>query len=158
MASQSTPKLISALKGSRAQLGMQPNTKLTVKWAPDVYDPPVTSDCHTVKGHHRRYKIIKKETRKQKHSKNKSYKSSSHDRKSLSQKSTGNIDSRMMMSCPKTLMLKSFSIPSILTCNTCLIFSCRRCFQVSTAAGKKCLPVKVGNPGLLWFDRCEMLK
>ncbi|XP_074589173.1 uncharacterized protein LOC141845034 isoform X2 [Curcuma longa] len=79
----STSKLISALKGSRAQLGVQPNTKLSVKWAPDVYDPPVTSDCHTVKGHHRRYRIIKKEPRKQKHSKNKSHKSSSHDRKSI---------------------------------------------------------------------------
>ncbi|XP_042424208.1 uncharacterized protein LOC122011866 isoform X1 [Zingiber officinale] len=129
-----TPKLISALKGSRAQIGMQSNTKLTVKWAPDVYDPPVTSDCHTVKGHHRRYKIIKKEPRKQKHSKNKSYKISSHDRKSLSQKGMDNIDSGMMMSSPKTLMLKSFNILSILTCNKCLIYSCLRCFQVSSTS------------------------
>ncbi|XP_074567787.1 uncharacterized protein LOC141824402 [Curcuma longa] len=92
-----TTKLISAMKGTREQLGMQPNKKLSVKWAPDVYDPPVTSESHTVKGHRRCYRIVKKEPRKQKHSKNKSYKGSSCDRKSLSRKSMGNIDCRMMM-------------------------------------------------------------
>ncbi|XP_042384414.1 uncharacterized protein LOC121976348 [Zingiber officinale] len=84
-----TPKLISAMKGSREQLGTQPNKKLSVKWSPDVYDPPVTSESHTVKEHRRGYRIVKKEPRKQKHSKNKSCKSSSCDRKSLSRKSMG---------------------------------------------------------------------
>ncbi|XP_078160028.1 uncharacterized protein LOC144555524 isoform X2 [Carex rostrata] len=42
-----------ALKGSRAQ---QPEASprsvdLHVKWAPDVYDPPVTSQSHTVQSH-----------------------------------------------------------------------------------------------------------
>ncbi|PIA38984.1 hypothetical protein AQUCO_02700277v1 [Aquilegia coerulea] len=47
----STPKkLVSALKGSREKLGM-PLKKLSVTWAPDVYDPLPTSHCHTVKGH-----------------------------------------------------------------------------------------------------------
>ncbi|XP_006644894.1 uncharacterized serine-rich protein C1E8.05-like [Oryza brachyantha] len=43
--------LVSALKGSRAKRGIV--TKLSVSWAPDVYDPPVTSGSHTVKGHQR---------------------------------------------------------------------------------------------------------
>lgn len=46
-----TPLLVSAMKGSRAKRGIV--TELSVSWAPDVYDPPVTSDCHTVKVHQR---------------------------------------------------------------------------------------------------------
>uniref|UniRef100_A0A0E0JQ77 Uncharacterized protein n=1 Tax=Oryza punctata TaxID=4537 RepID=A0A0E0JQ77_ORYPU len=46
-----TPPLVSAMKGSRAKLGII--TSLSVSWAPDVYDPPVTSGSHTVKGHQR---------------------------------------------------------------------------------------------------------
>ncbi|KAK8632240.1 hypothetical protein V6N13_072635 [Hibiscus sabdariffa] len=41
-------KLVSALKGSREKQGLPPK-KLTVKWAPDVYDPPPTSVLHTVR-------------------------------------------------------------------------------------------------------------
>lgn len=48
-----TTKPISALKGSRIQHGIYLDAKLSVKWAPDVYDPPITSSSHTVKGHHR---------------------------------------------------------------------------------------------------------
>ncbi|XVF08051.1 hypothetical protein REPUB_Repub06bG0192200 [Reevesia pubescens] len=40
--------LVSALKGSREKQGLPPK-KLTVKWAPDVYDPPPTSVLHTVR-------------------------------------------------------------------------------------------------------------
>lgn len=45
--------LKSAMKGSRAQqAGASPRcTDLHVKWAPDVYDPPVTSQSHTVQSH-----------------------------------------------------------------------------------------------------------
>ncbi|KAG6537104.1 hypothetical protein ZIOFF_002185 [Zingiber officinale] len=46
------PKLISAMKGSRAQHGSPSNFKLHVKWAPDVYDPPCTLLLHTVKKNH----------------------------------------------------------------------------------------------------------
>ncbi|CAO2177795.1 unnamed protein product [Urochloa humidicola] len=46
-----TPRLVSAMKGTRAKPGIV--TKLSVSWAPDVYDPPVTSDSHTVRGHPR---------------------------------------------------------------------------------------------------------
>lgn len=42
-------KLLSAMKGSREKEGLSAG-KLTVKWAPDVYDPPVTLMSHTVKG------------------------------------------------------------------------------------------------------------
>ncbi|CAL4960780.1 unnamed protein product [Urochloa decumbens] len=45
-----TPR-VSAMKGTRAKQGIV--TKLSVSWATDVYDPPVTSDSHTVRGHHR---------------------------------------------------------------------------------------------------------
>ncbi|RLN25230.1 dentin sialophosphoprotein [Panicum miliaceum] len=45
------PRLVSAMKGTRAKQGIV--TKLSVSWAPDVYDPPVTSDSHTVRGHQR---------------------------------------------------------------------------------------------------------
>ncbi|XP_050379921.1 uncharacterized protein LOC126797321 [Argentina anserina] len=40
-------KLLSAMKGSREKEGLS-TEKLTVKWAPDVYDPPVTLMSHTV--------------------------------------------------------------------------------------------------------------
>ncbi|EES03789.1 hypothetical protein BDA96_03G359700 [Sorghum bicolor] len=46
-----TPRLVSAMKGTRAKKGII--AKLSVSWAPDVYDPPITSDSHTVRGHHR---------------------------------------------------------------------------------------------------------
>ncbi|KAB2630706.1 hypothetical protein D8674_008225 [Pyrus ussuriensis x Pyrus communis] len=42
-------KLLSALKGSREKEGLSPG-KLSVNWAPDVYDPPATSMSHTVTG------------------------------------------------------------------------------------------------------------
>ncbi|KAJ7977088.1 BRI1-KD interacting protein [Quillaja saponaria] len=42
-------KLVSAMKGSREKQGAS-GIKLTVKWAPDVYDPTPTSSSHTVKG------------------------------------------------------------------------------------------------------------
>ncbi|XP_068317948.1 uncharacterized protein [Pyrus communis] len=45
----SPSKLLSAVKGSRAKEGLSPG-KLSVKWAPDVYDPPATSMSHTVTG------------------------------------------------------------------------------------------------------------
>ncbi|XWS59780.1 hypothetical protein CRYUN_Cryun08bG0150800 [Craigia yunnanensis] len=41
-------KLVSALKGSREKQGLSPK-KLTVTWAPDVYDPLPTSVLHTVR-------------------------------------------------------------------------------------------------------------
>ncbi|KAF5188776.1 hypothetical protein FRX31_021636 [Thalictrum thalictroides] len=43
-------KPVSAMKGSRERRGQHENI-LTLKWAPDVYDPPVTSLSHTVNGH-----------------------------------------------------------------------------------------------------------
>lgn len=41
--------LVSAMKGSREKLGASPR-KMTVSWAPDVYDPIPNSLSHTVKG------------------------------------------------------------------------------------------------------------
>lgn len=40
-------KLVSAMKGSREKRGIRVE-KLSVSWAADVYDPPVTSQSHTV--------------------------------------------------------------------------------------------------------------
>lgn len=45
---QQAPELIPALKGSREKYRGSP-MKLTVKWAPDVYDPVPTLMSHTVK-------------------------------------------------------------------------------------------------------------
>lgn len=41
-------KPVSAMKGSREKRGAAPPVKLTVKWAPDVYDPIPTSVSHVV--------------------------------------------------------------------------------------------------------------
>lgn len=43
-------KLVSAMKGSREKQGLHTG-KLSVNWAPDVYEPPHTSQSHTVKSH-----------------------------------------------------------------------------------------------------------
>jgi hypothetical protein len=60
-----TLKPISAMKGSREKNGMaSPTENCHVKWAPDVYDPPVTSVCHSVSSsyqYQRRSKLRKKE-------------------------------------------------------------------------------------------------
>lgn len=45
---QPAEPLVSAMKGSREKLGGSP-VKLTVKWAPDVYDPIPNSLSHSVK-------------------------------------------------------------------------------------------------------------
>jgi hypothetical protein len=62
---QPTLKPISAMKGSREKNGMaSPTENRHVKWAPDVYDPPVTSVCHSVSSsyqYQRRSKLRKKE-------------------------------------------------------------------------------------------------
>uniref|UniRef100_A0A0E0C9F9 F-box domain-containing protein n=1 Tax=Oryza meridionalis TaxID=40149 RepID=A0A0E0C9F9_9ORYZ len=71
-----TPPLVSAMKGSRAKLGIA--TSLSVSWAPDVYDPPVTSGSHTVKGHQR---ISRKSHYKYKPAKSSSSRSSSGSKK-----------------------------------------------------------------------------
>ncbi|CAN6336108.1 unnamed protein product [Urochloa humidicola] len=62
-----TLKLISAMKGGREKNGTtSPTENRHVKWAPDVYDPPVTSVCHSVNSIYRRSKPRKKEKNKQK--------------------------------------------------------------------------------------------
>ncbi|PUZ54265.1 hypothetical protein GQ55_5G117000 [Panicum hallii var. hallii] len=88
------PRLVSAMKGTRAKQGIM--TKLSVSWAPDVYDPPVTSDSHTVRGHqrssrkrHYKYKPSKSSSssstsgskKDKKHSRHSSSSSSKKDRK-----------------------------------------------------------------------------
>lgn len=57
-------KIVSAMKGGRAQNGSLPEMELHVKWAPEVYDPPCTSMSHTVNGHRPRPKAKKKDNRK----------------------------------------------------------------------------------------------
>ncbi|KAG5002899.1 hypothetical protein AAZX31_10G042200 [Glycine max] len=57
------PKLVSAMKGSREkERGSQ--MKLTVKWAPDVYDPVPTLLSHTVKNKKQQKPRIKKSEKK----------------------------------------------------------------------------------------------
>ncbi|EOY07599.1 hypothetical protein QUC31_011248 [Theobroma cacao] len=59
-------KLVSALKGSREKQGLSPK-KLSVTWAPDVYDPPPTSVLHTVRG--KKQQKLKKNNDKKKNGK-----------------------------------------------------------------------------------------
>ncbi|URD79492.1 hypothetical protein MUK42_05180 [Musa troglodytarum] len=83
-------KLISAIKGSRAQNGSPSNVQLHVKWAPEVYDPPCTTVSHTVKkSHHQRPRAKKKDGNKHKH-KGKSARGSNTER-STNRSSVGNV-------------------------------------------------------------------
>nr|CAD1829507.1 unnamed protein product [Ananas comosus var. bracteatus] len=85
-------KLVSAMKGSRAEQGIVLTSKLSVKWAEDVYDPPVTAESHTVRGHHRhRSKANKKDYNKNKHSKAKSTSRNSSDRRHAYHRSSSKI-------------------------------------------------------------------
>ncbi|OVA18301.1 hypothetical protein BVC80_1835g737 [Macleaya cordata] len=69
--SQQTPlKLVSAMKGGRQKEGITPLEKLTVKWDPDVYDPPATSLSHTVKSHNQQQRSSSRSNNK-KHGKHK---------------------------------------------------------------------------------------
>jgi hypothetical protein len=56
-------KLVSAIKGSREKQGVL-REKLTVKWAPDVYDPRPTSVSHSVKSKSSQKSKNKKNERK----------------------------------------------------------------------------------------------
>uniref|UniRef100_A0A1D1Y5F7 Pre-mRNA-splicing factor ISY1 n=1 Tax=Anthurium amnicola TaxID=1678845 RepID=A0A1D1Y5F7_9ARAE len=86
-----TSKLLSAMKGGREKEGAPPKTKLKVKWAPDVYDPPATSMSHTVKNHHHhRPKAKRKDYHKKKH-KNKSSRGSTREKKHTNQTNIGNF-------------------------------------------------------------------
>ncbi|KAF8395087.1 hypothetical protein HHK36_019027 [Tetracentron sinense] len=82
-------KLVSAIKGSREKQGM-PLKKLTVKWAPDVYDPPVTTVSHTVKSHNQQRSRTNKKNGKHKQ-KGKSSRGSSSYKKQY-RKSVGSSD------------------------------------------------------------------
>ncbi|GFS37378.1 hypothetical protein Acr_00g0051620 [Actinidia rufa] len=70
---------ISAMKGSREKNGLHVG-KLSVNWAPDVYDPPPTSQSHTVKSQRQHYSMVNKKSYRHKH-KAKSPQSSSVDKK-----------------------------------------------------------------------------
>lgn len=68
------------MKGGRAENGISPTTKLHVKWAPEVYDPPATSMSNTVKKGHQQRTKAKKKNHKNKH-KGKSSRGSGTERK-----------------------------------------------------------------------------
>ncbi|XP_030542508.1 uncharacterized protein LOC115749712 isoform X2 [Rhodamnia argentea] len=55
-------ELVSAMKGTREKLGASPG-KLTVRWAPDVYDPPPTSVSHFLSRGTKQQKVPKKDKR-----------------------------------------------------------------------------------------------
>ncbi|MED6111002.1 hypothetical protein PIB30_048331 [Stylosanthes scabra] len=78
-------KLISAMKGSREKNNGGSPTKLTVKWAPDVYDPIPTLVSHTVKSKRqpksRKKKAEKKNGKKGQKSSSSPRGSSSKDKK-----------------------------------------------------------------------------
>ncbi|KAH0449460.1 hypothetical protein IEQ34_020152 [Dendrobium chrysotoxum] len=90
-------KFVSALKGSRANQGKPLDPNLHVTWAANVYDPPVTSSSHTVRGHrHRLPKAKTSDYHKLKHMKAKPSNASSGDRKhSHRSSSSSTLDARM---------------------------------------------------------------
>ncbi|KAK3162268.1 hypothetical protein QOZ80_1BG0087580 [Eleusine coracana subsp. coracana] len=83
-----TLPLVSAMKGTRAKQGI--STKLSVSWAPDVYDPPVTSDSHTVRGHQRSSRKSHYKYKPAKSSSNRSASSSKRDKKHSRHSSSSN--------------------------------------------------------------------
>ncbi|KAK9279113.1 hypothetical protein L1049_012788 [Liquidambar formosana] len=84
-----TLKLISAMKGGREKQGLRLE-KVTVTWAPDVYDPPATSLSHTVKNHDQQCSRMDKRSGKPKHKhKSKSSRSNSIGKKKQYRKSVG---------------------------------------------------------------------
>nr|XP_029120240.1 uncharacterized protein LOC105044460 isoform X1 [Elaeis guineensis] len=89
MSLPSSLKLVSAIKGGRAQNGISPTTKPHVKWAPEVYDPPATSMSHTVKKSHQQRPKAKKKNHKNKH-KVKSSRGGGTERKHANRCSTSN--------------------------------------------------------------------
>lgn len=59
-------RLVSAMKGSREKHGKQPK-KLSVSWAPDVYDPIPTSVSHVLSNKNQRNLSYGKKSGKHKH-------------------------------------------------------------------------------------------
>ncbi|XP_017698809.2 uncharacterized protein LOC103709078 [Phoenix dactylifera] len=92
-----TAKLVSAMKGSRKQEGLLPKIKLSLKWAPDVYDPPSTSESHTVKGHRHHSESIKRDYYKHKHTRSKSSRGSGGDLKHAYRRSASNSINRRIL-------------------------------------------------------------
>lgn len=82
-------KPVSAMKGSREKRGVAPPQKLTVKWAPDVYDPVPTSVSHTVTNNKPQRQTKKNSKSKQKNG-NKSPRGSKYKDKKQGRKRGGN--------------------------------------------------------------------
>ncbi|XP_076955183.1 uncharacterized protein LOC143629892 [Bidens hawaiensis] len=84
---------VSAMKGSRDKRGVAPPVKLTVKWAPDVYDPIPTSVSHVVTNSKPSLKHSKRNSKnKQKHGSKSSRGSKSKDKRQV-RKSSGSSSS-----------------------------------------------------------------
>ncbi|XP_038980120.1 uncharacterized protein LOC103710838 [Phoenix dactylifera] len=90
MSLPSSLNLVSAMKGRRAQNGISPTTRLHVKWAPEVYDPPATSMSHTLKKSHQQRPKAKKKNHKNKH-KGKPSRGSGTERKHANRSSTSPV-------------------------------------------------------------------
>jgi len=71
--------VVSSMKGSREKRGLHVEN-LSVRWAPDVYDPTPTSQCHTVKSYNQHCPKMSKKSSRHKH-KGKSARSNSVDKK-----------------------------------------------------------------------------
>lgn len=115
-------KPISALKGSREKQGKHMTTKLSVKWAPEVYDPPITSSSHTVKGHHRHHRHkSRKDYYTQKYTKGKSSRGGVSERKHTHRRSSSSslMDPRILRlqapgsSSSRRQVLNSFAQPKM---------------------------------------------
>lgn len=83
------PKLLSALKGSREKHGIQQPKKLSITWAPDVYDPIPSSVSHVPSSKNQRYRSDGKRKNKQKRSSSKSSRGSKDREKKQTRKTIG---------------------------------------------------------------------
>lgn len=91
-------KLVSALKGGREKEGMPPK-KLSVSWAPDVYDPLPTSVSHyPKKKSQKHYKSSKKNGKGKQKAKNTRGSGGSKDKKHNNNRKNGGSSERSMSS------------------------------------------------------------
>lgn len=140
-------ELVSAMKGGRAQNGVSQNEKLHVKWAPEVYDPLVSSMSHTVQNRLQRPKAKKKD--KHKNTKGKSSRGShSNEKKSTNRKNIGNIFDPRDMSLEATrsrLLRYSHEMSLEATRNRCAKPSWE---ELASNGLVECRPISFLNEGL----------
>lgn len=117
---QSSFKIKSAMRGGQEQNGLGPRPKLSVKWAPDVQEPQISSVSHTVKNH--RWHQSKKKDRKHRHKGKSSHTSGSNknDKKHHSKRSYNSDSGRSRFICLTICWMCALSVLVVITFSTML--------------------------------------